>query len=310
MATSNSYNFTVDRDQIIYFALRKLTVLKRGQTPAAEDISDAAIALNMIVQQWRERSDGAASMKMWLRKRLKLFFALTQVKYSIPGNNITEVSELATTTLTAAATSTITLTVASISGIASGDYAGIVENSGSITWTTVNGTPSGSTVTLSAAVTAAAIGNKCYFYTIPAVAPVSIIGANLVTPVDQETPLGVFDIGAYWAIGNKNVAGVPGNLYQERTRDGLDIYFDTAINDTDYLVNLLVHYPIQDFDASTDNPDFPKQWFRALGYMLAVDLAPEYGMPLGDLSTLAADAIAMARGSDPETTDLCFDSSS
>lgn len=34
---------------------------------------------------------------------------------------------------------------------------------------------------------------------------------------------------------------------------------------------------IYDFDASTDNPDMPQQWNRALRYALAADLAPEYG---------------------------------
>ena len=45
---------------------------------------------------------------------------------------------------------------------------------------------------------------------------------------------------------------------------------------------------------AVDNPDFPIQWFRALGYLLALDLAPEYGVPIGDLAALAQEAIMIA----------------
>lgn len=309
MATSNSYNFTVTRNEVIEFALRKIKVLKRGFTLHAEDISDAAFALNMIIKQWPERSDGAPSLKMWLRKRLKLIFASGQYKYSIPGDHIVETDELVTTTLTAAATATTSLTVASISRITNGDYAGVVNTSGDITWTTVNGVPSGTTVVLTDAVTAAN-GAVCYFYTTAAVAPLHILGANLVDSGGNEIPMGKFEIGEYWGLSNKDAAGVPANIYVERQRDSLDLYFDQAINDVDYTVNLLAHYPIQDFDATSDNPDFPTQWYRALGYMLALDMAVEYGVPItDDLRDLANGALLIAKGSDPETSDLTFQAS-
>jgi hypothetical protein len=41
---------------------------------------------------------------------------------------------------------------------------------------------------------------------------------------------------------------------------------------------LELHYPIQDFTSSTDNPDFPNEWINALTYGLAVDIAWKTGM--------------------------------
>jgi hypothetical protein len=43
--------FTINRDQIIKLALRKLGVLEMGDTPDAETISNASLALNLFIKQ-------------------------------------------------------------------------------------------------------------------------------------------------------------------------------------------------------------------------------------------------------------------
>jgi hypothetical protein len=53
------------------------------------------------------------------------------------------------------------LTVAAITGVASGDIIGILLDDGTTHWTTVNGAPSGSTITITAALPSdAASGNR------------------------------------------------------------------------------------------------------------------------------------------------------
>ena len=71
------------------------------------------------------------------------------------------------TTLTvAAASGATTIQVASIAGISSGDSIGVLLNGGGLFKTTVSGAPSGSTITLAAALTSAAYaGNGVYDYT-------------------------------------------------------------------------------------------------------------------------------------------------
>jgi hypothetical protein len=44
--------------------------------------------------------------------------------------------------------------------------------------------------------------------------------------------------------------------------------------------------PFEDFDAATDNPDFPQEWYDAVTYGLATRLAPEYGVPNTERKTL------------------------
>jgi len=75
MATSGSFDFisTVTRNDIIDFALKKAGIKRKGFALDADQISDAAFALNLILAQMKENSDGAASLKLWLRKRIRIF---------------------------------------------------------------------------------------------------------------------------------------------------------------------------------------------------------------------------------------------
>ena len=128
MTTSGSYDFsdTVTRDDIIHYGLRKIGVLKRGQTLGADDISDASFALNLIIKQWQDRSDGSPSVKMWLRKRLVLFLQNDQYEYHIGANaadHCAEADDLLETTITAAASSgASTLTLALVLAVPYFDF--------------------------------------------------------------------------------------------------------------------------------------------------------------------------------------------
>lgn len=66
------------------------------------------------------------------------------------------------------------------------------------------------------------------------------------------------------------------------------------IPDTNFATNSTIEItyqrPFEDFDNATDEPDFPSYWTRALIYGLAVDLAPENGLPLRDRTELRAEA--------------------
>jgi hypothetical protein len=60
MATSGSTDWTLNRDQVIAAALRKLSVLSSGQTPNAAQVADTAVALNGLVKTLQ--ADG---MPLW-----------------------------------------------------------------------------------------------------------------------------------------------------------------------------------------------------------------------------------------------------
>ena len=60
MTTSNSYDFSINRDQLITGALRLAGVIAQGETPSASQVNDASTTLNMMVKAWM--ADG---MPLW-----------------------------------------------------------------------------------------------------------------------------------------------------------------------------------------------------------------------------------------------------
>ena len=59
---------------------------------------------------------------------------------------------------------------------------------------------------------------------------------------------------------------------------------------TDRTLHISYLYPFEGFTAAADTPYFPREWNNALIYGLADLLAPEYGVPLEDRSTLKREA--------------------
>jgi len=55
-------------------------------------------------------------------------------------------------------------------------------------------------------------------------------------------------------------------------------------------IYMTVQHPIQDFDLSTDNPDFPSYWYNCIVWKLASELAYEYGVPLSERAMIAKRA--------------------
>lgn len=76
MATSNSTNFTVTRDDIIKRALRLLGVVAQGETPTTDQVTEAAFALNMLAKAWQ--ADG---MPLWAIKQTSITLVNGQREY-------------------------------------------------------------------------------------------------------------------------------------------------------------------------------------------------------------------------------------
>ena len=76
MATSGISVYQLTRDQLITAALRKLGVLAEGQTPSAQNITDASMALNASIAEFR-----GLGMPLWARKEYT--FTPVQATYTI-----------------------------------------------------------------------------------------------------------------------------------------------------------------------------------------------------------------------------------
>lgn len=78
MATSNSTNYNITRDQIIAGSLRLIGAIAQGETATAAQISEAAEALNLMVKAWE--ADG---MPLWGLAEYDLTLVAGQRDYNI-----------------------------------------------------------------------------------------------------------------------------------------------------------------------------------------------------------------------------------
>lgn len=309
MASSGSVDFSVSRDDIIQDAAENLGIVAEGGTPTAAQVTVLARKLNMIVKQWQGQADFSRGLKAWSRKRAYIFLQKGQGSYSLGPSGDHATGSYVTTTLTAnSAISDTTIEVGSIAGISASDYVGVEMDDGSIHWTTVSGAPSGLTVTFSTGVTAAASsGNRMFAYTTKMRRPLGIVTAMLRDSSNNDTPMVPFLLENYEELPSKTADGTPSRyLYEAQLTNGV-IYLDVEPSDVTHVIRIVYLSPIEDFDASTDTPDYPQSWFRALCAQLTMDGCLWIGKEVTQGMKLARDeAVAIAQNEFPETTDIYF----
>ena len=117
--------------------------------------------------------------------------------------------------------------------------------------------------------------------------PLKIVAAyrSDITGTDEvDTPMEIITRDEYIQLGNKATNGPPILLYYDPqlTSALATVYVyptpDTTVA-TNYNVKIYYQRPFEDFDASTDTPDFPQEWYSTLKWKLAAELAFEYGVP-------------------------------
>jgi hypothetical protein len=280
MATSGTTTFTRSRDQIITSALRKVSAFESGETPDSDAITDASAALNSLLKHWQ-----GSGVCIWTAKEAILFPQVAQTSYILGASTDHATDTWAETELTAAAANgASTITVASIAGIAATYKIGVQLDSGTFQWTTVNGAPVGSTVTLTAALTgAAASGNLVVAYQTDLVRPLQVISARRHNfDSGSDTPLEEMARAEYQDMPNKTTQSTINSYYYDRrggsTTTGL-FYVWPAPSTVTEAVKMTIMRPIEIFSASGNDADIPQEWIRALEWGLADEIADEYDVP-------------------------------
>lgn len=301
MSTSGSYNFTLTRNDIINLAHQHVGLLGEGETCTSAQYSEGANLLNMIVKL--RAADG---MPLWAMKRGMIlpFSGASSI-------NTTShvVSSYDTTTLSAdAAAAATSLTITAAGNTANSDQIGIELDDGSIDWTTISsGGGTTSLVIASGLSSAASSGNRIYYYTasvdrIPS-RPLRIVDANMLQISDNHSwSIDVLARHDYYALGNRTTEGVPNGIYYDavlgsETADPTanwygTIYVYPRFSNGDYVIEFTYQRPFQDFDASTDNIDFPQEFYLPLMLELAAVLGPKAGVTKEERAALFSEAKA------------------
>lgn len=310
MASSGSVDFSVNRNEIIEAALRAARILGKDQTPDASHITTGAQALNMIVKQWQGKADFAPGLKVWSRKTAYLFLQEGEHQYDLgPSGDHWTGTYYSTTTDAAEAAAQTIISVTSTTNMTNGDNIGIVLDDGTIHWSTISSFSAGDTVTIASGLaSAAASGSRVFWYTSKARRPLEVLTAVLRDTSAQDSPMYPMSLEAFESITDKTADGTPQMYVYEPMLTNGRISFDREPDDVTKVVRIVFLGTLEDFDSATDTPDYPQEWFRALKFNLALDLWNEYkdGDPPVSLEKRAAQALAVAQSTNPETSDLHF----
>lgn len=306
MATSNSYNYSRNRDQIIQMAFKKLGVLAEGETLSAEQVNDASDDLNMMIKTFPVNG-----ISLWRYEDLVVFPEVGKQSYLIGSTgDHASYSYVKTEIKTAASSGAGTIDVDSITGISNADNIGIVLSDGTLQWTTVNGTPSGNTITLSANLTAgASVDAHVYAYTTKAERLLKLVNGRIKINDGSEIPITQVSREKYFDLSVKSTQSTTNEYYYNPSLNNGTLYvYGTAasVNDTFHFSG---QRQIQDFDASTDTADFPQEWYEAIIYGLAYRLSFDYGLSAqkkSEIKQMADDALISVLEFDNEDVPLKF----
>lgn len=287
MARSGSYDYGRTAGQIVNGALRLVGAYDKGATPDASDTADAMEAFELMVKAWQ-----AQGIHLWKLQEATLFLQKSTGSYSLSSSGAHATKSYTQTTLSvAAAAGAATVTLASVSGVATTYNIGIVLDSGALFWTTVNGAPAGNVVTLTAVTTgAAASGNRVYVYQTKIQRPLRIISARTKDTSGNEVRRELISRSEYFNLPNKTIDSTVTQAYYDPQLDSGNLYVWPRPANVDYLLNFTFEEPIQDFDALANSPDFPVEWVECLKYNLAVRLADEYWIPMDRYAVIKGKA--------------------
>lgn len=291
MATSGSTNFTVNTDEMIAASLRFINVLGTGETPTADQSDEARQAFNMMLKLWQ--ADG---LNVYLRKRCTLFLQKDTNTYNLgPSGDHCTASYSSTTLSAAEASGQTVLSVTSTTGMTAADYIGVQQDDGTLHWSTISSTGSGTVTIASATTAAAASGNKVYWYTTKISRPIAIVQAFL-RDGNYDYEVMPMAYGDYWRIYDKTNNSRPTRFsYDPQMTNGVFRinYEPTDVTET---MELVIHRPVEDLDAGTDDIDVPPEYYEPIKVGLAARLSPEYGLKKPELWGMAESLYQRAKG--------------
>lgn len=305
MATSGSVNFTMNRDDIITDAMEDLGIINAGETLVIDDVQSCARKLNMMVKAWM-----AQGIHLWAMEEATLFLGVGTQTYSLgsTGTHCTN-TYVQTTLSTDEAIGSTSIGITSATGMSASDNIGIVLDDGTIHWTTISGAPSTTTTIASGLASAASSGNVVFSYTTKINRPLRIISAYRRNIDDNDTPIDVVSRQEYADLANKTTPGKTNKVfYDPQLTNGTLYAWPTPDLATD-VIRFWYERPLEDFDAATDNPDFPIEWAEALVAGLVYRIGRKYGATPAEMNYYKADAdekLQIALGFDRETASVMF----
>lgn len=283
---SGQYPYNLARDELVNAAASKLGIVLANEPLSAEDNQKICQNLNVLIKSWQ-----AKNLFLWKYQDVYVFPQYGQNSYSL-GPNSTDhfTTDYNGTVLnTAAGSGDTTIDVQVATGFADTYNVGIELDSGYMFWTTQSGAAAGTIITLNAALTGtASAGNVVYVYATKGQRPQKVHYATLLqnwqlaTPTSpsnaSEIPVKVLAIKDYKLQPNKASMGQIIQIEYEPALTNGKLHTYQTPNDVTQVLIVQTTYPFQYFVQSSDTPDTPNEWLKALIYGTAYDSIEDFGI--------------------------------
>lgn len=257
MALSGSRDFKLDRDTLLKMALRKIGGLSTGGTPLTSQLTEASLALNVLIASWINDH-----IPIWVK---------SQADYKITVNTPTITIEASAYTITDLEQPYFRKNGMdrTLNKLTKEEYFNLIDKA-------AVGDPVSywldkqlSSLTL-------------YLWPVPNFTTSVVTGSNTFlylctndhtsdTTDPDDYPITGADYADYW---ERTTTLATGGAWTDATA-----YYSGLIKGTKV-------FRLQDMDATADDFDFTPNAYRALLYNLAVDLAPEFGNVKRELDKL------------------------
>jgi hypothetical protein len=306
MATSGGSDITRTANDIITDALEDIGIIGAEETADNADVVACRYKLNNMIKMWMASPNFVMpGLRMWKRKRLTLNLSasmdytvkIRRLAFTSGGTHEILVGDTLTGGTGAATADVMNVTVTSGTW-AGGDAAGdllIESQSGTFESETLNEGANSNVCTITT-------DSEAYG------PPTDILLMNRKDTSNNETPMTPMTVQEWHEIGKKTSTGSPQKYYFERRKDEMRLWLNCVPATTTDVLFMVVLMPIEDFDANTDNPDFPREWFQALSSNLALLICPKFGKPITqDLKFLADQSLAIAQTFELENADISFE---
>ena len=111
--------------------------------------------------------------------------------------------------------------------------------------------------------------------------PLKIIDGTFIRDVNgNDTTLMLISRQEYNMQANKTSPGIPNQFYYDRQEANGILYVINVPVDSTSVIHAQIQRQFFDMTAGTDNFDFPEEFFQALKWGLAAEIAAEYGVSL------------------------------
>lgn len=263
--TSNSTNYSIDRDTLIRMAFEKIGAATEGEPIQPEMNTVAARWLNLQL-----KNHAILGFRMWKRERKNITLIADQNSYTIG-------QKARGTTTATTASKLVDSSGRFVNDVAVGDT---VLNTTDNTSTTVSAIDSTTTLSIASDIFTTGESYEITIADVSLARPERILECNRKDSSNNTITVTPLSLEEYENLPDKTQTGIPVNYFYDPLLNNGRLYLwltPGTSEAADYSIDIVVATQVHDMDRSTDLFDFPQEWLLPIVLNLAFELSDIYG---------------------------------